>query len=82
LFRKFLINNINVINLQYINQAVVLLVKRDDNIPNVRAFGFTKPKSLNKQGFSLTGINTIIDCVRKSSAWLKLYKRYNSNILN
>jgi hypothetical protein len=83
LFKKQIllqINLNNIINLQCINQAISLLVKRKNEVPNVAAFGFTKPKNFNQQGFSLTGINTIIDCVRKSCVWLKLYTRYNLNI--
>ncbi|CAB4384162.1 unnamed protein product [Rhizophagus irregularis] len=60
-----------------INQAIAILVNRIDkkSATNVMRFGFTKPRALNSQGFSLTGINSTVDYMRKSRAWLKFYTR-------
>ncbi|CAI2170991.1 20378_t:CDS:10 [Funneliformis geosporum] len=60
-----------------INQAIAILVNRSDNksVSNVIRFGFAQPKSLNLQGFRITGINSTVDYLRKSRAWFKLYMR-------
>ncbi|CAG8439136.1 12769_t:CDS:10 [Funneliformis mosseae] len=60
-----------------INQAIAILVNRSDkkSTSNVVRFGFARPKALNLQGFRLTGINSTVDYMRKSRAWLKLYMR-------
>ncbi|GES81439.1 telomerase reverse transcriptase-like [Rhizophagus clarus] len=60
-----------------INQAIVILINRVDkkSVTNVMRFGFAKPRTLNSQGFSLTGLNSTVDYMRKSRAWLKFYTR-------